>query len=148
MICIYQALPATLYTSACPAVTFLAAVAQVLGRLNVSSSVTCNSCCSTFSCLKGDCRPPFQLPLDPAVVAAVEPHLLSCIPPEDLPALLLVHTDMTVELDGVTHYQTLNLPRVAKGQPVVRLLMLESVYYTLHREGCRTADTASNSANM
>ena len=34
---------------------------------------------------------------------------------------------MTVEVDGVAHHRALNLPGVAKREPVVRLLMLEAI---------------------
>lgn len=47
--------------------------------------------------------------------------------PTHLPALLIVHADMPIELDGVADNQALNLPGVAKCQPVVRLLVLEAV---------------------
>ena len=42
-----------------------------------------------------------------------------------------MHRHMPVELDGVAHIQPLNLPGVAKVEPVVRLLMLEAVHNCL-----------------
>jgi hypothetical protein len=60
------------------------------------------------------------------------PHLLSCIPSEDLAPLNILYADMPIELDGIGHNQSLNLPWVAKCKPVVRLLMLEPVNNVLH----------------
>lgn len=59
------------------------------------------------------------------------PHRFAGVPSEDLAPILLMHRDMTVELDGVTHIQALNLPRIAEIQPVVRLLVLEAIYNCL-----------------
>jgi len=59
------------------------------------------------------------------------PHRFAGVPSEDLAPILLMHRDMTVELDGVTHIQALNLPRIAEIQPVVRLLVLEAIHNCL-----------------
>lgn len=64
-------------------------------------------------------------------------HLLPCVPPEDLPALLLVHADMAIKLDGVAHNQALNLPGITKCQPVVWLLVLEAVHNALQHADSR-----------
>lgn len=42
-----------------------------------------------------------------------------------------MHRHVAIELDGIAHIQALNLPGVAKVQPVVRLLMLEAVHNCL-----------------
>ena len=59
--------------------------------------------------------------------------MLSSVPAEGLAPLSLVHRDMAVKLDGVGEDEALDLPRVAKGQPVVWLLVLEAVHNALQR---------------
>mmetsp|Transcript_19396 Transcript_19396/g.33516 ORF Transcript_19396/g.33516 Transcript_19396/m.33516 type:complete len:254 (+) Transcript_19396:2084-2845(+) len=54
-------------------------------------------------------------------------HHFTGIPLERLLAIDLLHAYMTVKPDGVADNQALNLPGVAKGEPVVRLLMLEAI---------------------
>jgi hypothetical protein len=44
-----------------------------------------------------------------------------------------MYADVAVELDGVAHDQALNLPGVAKGKPVIWLLVLEAVEDALQR---------------
>ena len=56
-----------------------------------------------------------------------DPHRLAGVPAEHLAAVLLVHADVAVELDGVRHVEALDLPGVAEIEPVVRLLVLEAV---------------------
>ena len=55
------------------------------------------------------------------------PHRLARIPAEDLTAHLLMDGDMAVELDGVSNIQALNLPGVAKVEPIVWLFVLEAI---------------------
>ncbi len=76
-----------------------------------------------------------------------EAYRLSRIPAEDLTAHLLMYGDMSVELDGIRHIQTLNLPRVAKIQPVVRLLMLEAINNVLQREQHQQASIVCRANN-
>ena len=60
-----------------------------------------------------------------------QPHRLTGIPPELLPSILLCHRHVPVKLDGVRHVQPLDLPGVAKIEPVVWLLVLEAVHDAL-----------------
>ena len=54
------------------------------------------------------------------------------VPSENLAAVLFMYRDMAVEFDGIAHIQPLYLPGVAKVEPVVRLLMLETIHDGLH----------------
>jgi hypothetical protein len=93
-------------------------------------------CASAFCC--------YEIPPIPADWQCWAACLHSpCIPddtvtevvrPTHLPALLTVHADVSVELDGVADNQALNLPGVAKCQPVVGLLMLEAVEDALQHD--------------
>ena len=65
------------------------------------------------------------------ILSKDKPHRFARVPSEDLAAILLVHRDMTVEFDGVAHIQPLNLPGVAKVEPVVWLLVLKAVHNRL-----------------
>lgn len=58
---------------------------------------------------------------------------LAGVPPELLSTIFLGYRYMPVELDGVRHVQTLNLPGVAEIEPVVWLLVLEAVHDALRR---------------
>ena len=54
-------------------------------------------------------------------------HRLPRVPLEDLAPTILMDGHVPIELDGVPHVEALNLPGVAKIEPVVWLLMLEAV---------------------
>ena len=70
-------------------------------------------------------------------------HRLAGVPSEHLAALLLMDRHVAVEVDGVAHVQALDLPGVAEVQPVIRLLVLESVHYGLREHSHHKSDMAS-----
>ena len=74
------------------------------------------------------------------------PYRFARVPSEDLAPILFVHGDMPVELDGVAHVQPLDLPRVAKVEPVVWLLMLEPIHNGLHTTLRNVTDASSAAA--
>eukprot|EP00951_Prasinocladus_malaysianus_P008378 scaffold60592_cov40-Prasinocladus_malaysianus.AAC.1 len=54
-------------------------------------------------------------------------YRLARMPPEDLPVVLLTNAYMAIELDIIADLWPLNLPSIAKVEPVVRLLVLEAI---------------------
>ena len=70
-------------------------------------------------------------------IEAARPYRFARVPSEDLAPILFMHRHVPVELDGVAHIQPLYLPRIAKVEPVVWLLVLESIHNCLRTAQCQ-----------